>query len=305
MRPTPLLLPHLGRNDIKPESTLDTHPRPLSGWRSWLLRKIAGPHQQDLPRRLENAEASLRATLDVTDDGILMLSADGLVLSANARFSELWLAPRSLVEPGQVDPLPSLARERLVDPERFLDGRRRLDTGDMPVAETLGFKDGRVVEALGRAMPLGHEAGRIWCFRDVSAQARASTDLAGREEHYRVIVNQVTEGIDLVDVETLCFLEVNEAACRMLGYRRDELIGKSMLAILATPNEAVLRAGEAESGCTVHLCDAEYDRGPIILQARVPVLPGDTPATLAERVFEAECRTYPRALRMLLEGRAG
>ena len=237
------MLFHLGRNDIKPESTLDTHPRPLSGWRSWLLRKIAGPHQKDLSGRLDKAEASLRATLDVTDDGILLLSADGLVLSANARFSELWLAPRSLVEPGQVDPLPSLARDRLVDPERFLDGRRRLGTGDVPVAETLSFKDGRVVEGVGRAMALGHEAGRIWCFRDVSAQARASTDLAGREEHYRVIVNQVTEGIDLVDVETLCFLEVNEAACRMLGYRRDELIGKSMLAILATPNEAVLRAG--------------------------------------------------------------
>lgn len=70
-------------------------------------------------------------------------------------------------------------------------------------------------------------------------------------------------------------------------------------------HEAVLRAGEAESGCTVHLCDAEYDRGPIILRTSVPVLPGDTAATLAERVFEAECRTYPRALRMLLEGRAG
>ncbi len=68
-------------------------------------------------------------------------------------------------------------------------------------------------------------------------------------------------------------------------------------------HEAVLRAGEAQSGCTVHLCDAEYDRGPIILQERVPVLPGDTPESLAARVFEAECRTYPRALRMLVEGR--
>lgn len=70
-------------------------------------------------------------------------------------------------------------------------------------------------------------------------------------------------------------------------------------------HEAVLAAGERESGCTVHLCDAEYDRGSIILQARVPVLEGDTPETLAERVFAAECRAYPRALGLLLEGRAG
>lgn len=65
-------------------------------------------------------------------------------------------------------------------------------------------------------------------------------------------------------------------------------------------HEAVLRAGETESGCTVHLCDGEYDRGRIVLQERCPVLPGDTPETLGARVFEAECRTFPRALRMVL-----
>lgn len=65
-------------------------------------------------------------------------------------------------------------------------------------------------------------------------------------------------------------------------------------------HEAVLNAGETESGCTVHLCDAEYDRGRIVLQARCPVLAGDTPETLAARVFEAECRTFPDALRIVL-----
>lgn len=65
-------------------------------------------------------------------------------------------------------------------------------------------------------------------------------------------------------------------------------------------HEAVLKAGETESGCTVHLCDSEYDRGRIVLQTRCPVLPGDTPETLAARVFEAECRTFPQALRIVL-----
>jgi phosphoribosylglycinamide formyltransferase-1 len=65
-------------------------------------------------------------------------------------------------------------------------------------------------------------------------------------------------------------------------------------------HEAVLRAGETESGCTVHLCDGEYDRGRVVLQERCPVMPGDTPESLAARVFEAECRTFPKALRMVL-----
>jgi phosphoribosylglycinamide formyltransferase 1 len=66
---------------------------------------------------------------------------------------------------------------------------------------------------------------------------------------------------------------------------------------------AVLAAGEKESGCTVHFADDSYDHGPIILQRRVPVLPDDTPETLAKRVFEQECIAYPEAVRMYGEGR--
>ena len=70
-------------------------------------------------------------------------------------------------------------------------------------------------------------------------------------------------------------------------------------------HEAVLAAGARESGCTVHYADGEYDRGPIILQEKVPVLDGDTPATLADRVFEAECRAYPVAIRKVAAEKLG
>jgi phosphoribosylglycinamide formyltransferase 1 len=58
-------------------------------------------------------------------------------------------------------------------------------------------------------------------------------------------------------------------------------------------HEAVLASGAAESGVTVHYVDEQYDRGPIIAQARVPVEPGDTAQTLAARVLEAEHRLLP------------
>ncbi len=61
-------------------------------------------------------------------------------------------------------------------------------------------------------------------------------------------------------------------------------------------HQAVLESGAKESGCTVHTADLDYDRGPILLQKRVPVRPGDTPETLAERVFQAECEAYPEAI---------
>ncbi len=61
-------------------------------------------------------------------------------------------------------------------------------------------------------------------------------------------------------------------------------------------HEAVLASGAAESGATVHYVDEQYDRGPIIAQARVPVRPGDTAETLAARVLEAEHELLPRVV---------
>jgi phosphoribosylglycinamide formyltransferase-1 len=60
---------------------------------------------------------------------------------------------------------------------------------------------------------------------------------------------------------------------------------------------AVLAAGAQESGCTVHYVTNEYDKGPILLQRKVPVLPGDDVHTLAARVFEAEKQALPDAIR--------
>lgn len=68
-------------------------------------------------------------------------------------------------------------------------------------------------------------------------------------------------------------------------------------------HEAVLESGARFSGATVHFVDEEYDHGPIILQAVVPVEDDDTPDTLAARVLEQEHRIYPEALRLLAEGR--
>lgn len=63
-----------------------------------------------------------------------------------------------------------------------------------------------------------------------------------------------------------------------------------------------LAAGDAEAGCTVHEVTPELDAGPILGQARVPVLPGDTEATLAARVLAREHRLYPAVLRRFAAG---
>ena len=64
-----------------------------------------------------------------------------------------------------------------------------------------------------------------------------------------------------------------------------------------------LEAGEREHGATVHFVTAELDHGPVVAQARVPVLPGDTEASLAARVLLEEHKLYPYAVRLFIEDR--
>jgi phosphoribosylglycinamide formyltransferase 1 len=68
-------------------------------------------------------------------------------------------------------------------------------------------------------------------------------------------------------------------------------------------HDAVLASGARESGATVHLVDEAYDHGTTLAQARVPVLPGDTPERLAERVLQQEHRLLPAVV--LAAARAG
>lgn len=69
-------------------------------------------------------------------------------------------------------------------------------------------------------------------------------------------------------------------------------------------HERALADGVKLAGCTVHFVRTEMDVGPIVAQAAVPVLNGDTPDSLAARILTAEHRLYPLALRLIAEGKA-
>ena len=63
-----------------------------------------------------------------------------------------------------------------------------------------------------------------------------------------------------------------------------------------------LDAGDGEAGCSVHEVTEELDGGPLLGQARVPILPGDTPDSLAARVLVEEHKLYPAVLRRYVTG---
>ena len=68
-------------------------------------------------------------------------------------------------------------------------------------------------------------------------------------------------------------------------------------------HEAVIASGASLTGPTVHFVDERYDEGPVIAQTAVPVRPGDTPDTLAQRVLDAEHALYPRVVEAVAAGR--
>ncbi|MEF8755116.1 MAG: PAS domain S-box protein [Accumulibacter sp.] len=320
-------------------------------------------------KALQRSEALLRATLDSTADGILVIAEDGSVLTANRRFQELWRVPEELMAAGLDERLLGHVLDQVSQPETFLSDVQRLYRRDESRWDIVEFRDGRVFERFTRAFPLDGQRARLWSFRDVTERNRAQralederaqlrtllqtipdlvwlkdpqgvylacnpaferlfaaseaaivgrTDddfvdreladffrandraavaaggprvneewltfaadgrrglfetiktpmrgsdgrligvlgiahditasrvtqeaLREREELYRTIVNEAGEAIDLVDAETLRFVEVGAAACRMLGYSREELLGMSLVAIQADRGEDEIRA---------------------------------------------------------------
>lgn len=189
---------------------------------SHLMRELARRQERDLTNTVERVEARLRVALESTDEGILMVDRDGRVLSTNERFLELWRVPKELAAGGQDDRLLVHVLDQLSDPEAFLEKVRRLYQGHEEASDTLHFRDGRVFARYTRALSVGDVDGRIWCFKDITEQARTQAALAEREELFRTIVAQANDAITLIDPRTLAFVEFNAAACAGLGYEREE-----------------------------------------------------------------------------------
>jgi phosphoribosylglycinamide formyltransferase-1 len=102
------------------------------------------------------------------------------------------------------------------------------------------------------------------------------------------------------------FMRIQSAAFVQKWLGRQLNIHPSLLPLFKGlhPQRQALEAGVKISGCTVHFVTEEMDAGPIIGQAAVPVLDGDSPETLAARILEAEHKLYPLVLALVAAGRA-
>src|SRR5437870_2134744 len=133
------------------------------------------------PRRVVDSltVSVLKATLESTADGILVVDLDGKIVSHNRRFEEIWKLPATFIAANNDAAgrrrLIQHVQDQLINPQLFVDGiQERYAEPESDSFDMLTFKDGRILERYSIPLRLnGRSVGRVWSFRDVTARRRA------------------------------------------------------------------------------------------------------------------------------------
>jgi PAS domain S-box-containing protein len=184
---------------------------------------------------LDRSLSLLRATLEATADGLLVVSDKGAITSYNRRFTEIWGLPEDVMATGKDIEALSYAVGQLKDPDTFTAKVRGLYAD--PNAESfdiLEFRDGRIIERYSRPQKIANRTvGRVWSFRDITERRRAEQELRESEERFRGLAEAAVDGI-LIHQDGFV-LDANPSLLRMLGYELDELVGINVLDVLVAP----------------------------------------------------------------------
>lgn len=177
----------------------------------------------------------LSVTLESTVDGILVVDREGKIVSFNNKFVNMWRIPDSIITSREDEKALSFVLEQLKEPEQFSSKVRELYAE--PEAESydlLEFKDGRVFQRHSKPQKIaGITVGRVWSFRDVTEQRKMENEIRESEKKYLDLYQNAPDGYHSIGPDGT-ILEVNDTWLRMLGYDRDEVIGKMKLTDLLT-----------------------------------------------------------------------
>ena len=218
---------------------------------------------------LEKTISLLTATLQATADGILVVGLDGKVVNCNLKFLQMWGIPPEVAASGDDAVLLSHVVDQLADPQAFLAKVQELYAQhDAECLDSIDFKDGRVFERYSKPQTIGGRyAGRVWSFRDVTAQRRAADELAKQRAFLRQVIDLNPNFVFAKDRQGR-FTLVNQAVADAYGTTVENLVGK-------TDADFIPRAEEVEHfrGDDLDVMDGLFEK--TILEERLTDANGD------------------------------
>jgi diguanylate cyclase (GGDEF)-like protein/PAS domain S-box-containing protein len=274
-----------------------------------LKRRQPSPSQLPASPRTEGSihDAVVRASFDSAPDGLVVVGADDRVLAYNPRFLALWNFPPDMLERGNAVEMREHSARQLKDPGSYRASLEAIaGTDRSQVFDEVELADGRVFER--HVSPLatpGLPAGLVVRWRDVTTRRQAERALAQSQARLAAVVSHALNAILLADDQGL-FLDANPAACQMLGYRHDELVGMPVSQVVlpgSTDLEAAgpgfLREGSARG--RVQLQRRDGSRIVAQFNAVARMLPGVHLSVLSDITEEVRAQQRQQELSALLD----
>lgn len=190
--------------------------------RVWSFRDVTEKRQAE--EGIERTLSLLKATLEATGDGILVVDNEGAIVSYNRKFAEMWRVPEDVMNSGDDRQALAFVLDQLRDPERFVRKVQELYAEpDARSYDWLDFKDGRMFERYSSPQKVaGKTVGRVWSFHDVT-RIRLMEDTIRR--HARAF-DHISDAVLTLDLEARV-IDWNPGAERMFGYSKGEMQGRT------------------------------------------------------------------------------
>ena len=165
-------------------------------------------------------EAILKATLESIDSGILIVSSEGKVSHNNSRFKELFDLPDDLISTQDDNLMLEYAKNKFSDPDKFLKDVKAIYDSSEVIKDYIEFKNGVILERLSYPLIKNSPVqGRVWIVRDFTEKKQQEESL----KTFQASIEHSMEAIYWMDRQGR-FIYVNQQACNMLGYSKEELL---------------------------------------------------------------------------------
>ncbi|MDP2825347.1 MAG: ATP-binding protein [Sulfuritalea sp.] len=174
----------------------------------------------------------LRATIESTADGILVVDSERRVTTCNRRFAEIWHIPPELIASGHDEEMMSHVLDQLKYPQAFAGRVLELYAHpELPSFDTLSFKDDKEIERYSFPQRLGDQVvGRVWSFRDVTERKRAEKALLDSHEELEIKVQERTADLQAVNLALLTEKARQEELNQQLAGAQHQLLQAEKMA---------------------------------------------------------------------------